>query len=147
MPPPSVDVIEILKKPSLYHKPLYGQVAKKSKVYNELEAFCKAMGWTNIDGVLPKKPVKEKREKHLQWEEEDIIDTTDVHEHLTKTNVKKELANCCTKGIEKKRAIEVPSDRKAAKLRKVIINFYLIFECTVNFSGHVAQFNDEIFDS
>lgn len=134
MPPPSVDVIEILKNPSLYHKPLYGQVATKSKLYNELEAFCKAMGWTNHDGLVPKKPVEEKKRKYVQWQEEEIIDTTDVHEHLTKTNVKKELANCCTIGIENKRAIEVLSDRKAAKQRKVSINLYLNVECTVNSS-------------
>lgn len=125
LPPPSVDVIEILKKPKLYHKPLYGQVATKSKLYNELEAFCKAMGWTHKDGMVPKKPVEEKKNMRDQWQEEDIIDTTDVHEHLTKTNVKAELANCCTRGIENKRAIEVLSDRKSAKLRKVIIIFFL----------------------
>lgn len=116
-------MIEILKKPSLYHKPLYGtNVTTKKKPYNELEAFCKAMGWTNVDGVVPSKPVEEKKNKKkiTDWMEEDIIDLADVHEHLTKTDVKKELASCCTKGIEKKRAIEVMSDRKAAKLRKVI---------------------------
>lgn len=120
LPPPSVDVIAILKKPTLYHKPLYGQVATKAKPYNELEAFCKAMGWTNNDRVVPAKPIEEKKKKHNKWKEEDIIDMTDVHEDLTKTDVKKELVNCCTKGIENKRAVEMLSDRKAAKLRKVI---------------------------
>lgn len=116
-----MDVIEILKKPSLFHKPLYGQVTTKSQQYNELDAFCRAMGWTNNDGMVPKKPVEEKKKKFNQWKEEDNIDLADVHEQLNKTDVKKELANCCTKGIEMKRSIEVLSDRKAAKLRKVNI--------------------------
>lgn len=120
LPPPSVDVIEILRKPSLYHKSLYGgKATKKSTKYNELEAFCKAMGWTNTDSVVPSKPAEGKGKKSSEWIEEDVIDLADVHENLTKTDVRKELANSCTKGIEKQRALEILSDRKAAKLRKV----------------------------
>lgn len=81
------------------------------------------MGWVNIDDVLPKKPVDDKKNKnrHNQWLEEDMVDCTDVHENLAKTNVKKEMANCATTGIEKLRSIEMMSDRQAAKLRKVRI--------------------------
>lgn len=87
------------------------------------------MGWTNNDVVVPAKPVEEKQKStHNQWKEEDIIDMTDVHEHYTKTDVKKEMANCCTKGIENKRALEMLSDRKAAKLRKVTIAISSPFE-------------------
>lgn len=125
LPPPSVDVIAILKNPSLSNKPLYGvNVTTKSKQYNELEAFCKAMGWTLNDGVVPTKPIEVKRKNYNQWIEEDVIDMTNVHETYTKTDVKKEMENCRTKGIEKQRAIEVLSDRKAAKLRKVIYIYF-----------------------
>lgn len=109
------------------------------------------MGWTNNDGMVPKKPVEEKKTKFNQWKEEDIIDLADVHEQLNKTDVKKELANCCTKGIEMKRSIEVLSDRKAAKLRKVNIfirniNYFAAFAIVIAIPCD-RIFNDEIFDS
>lgn len=120
MPPPSVDVIDILKNPTLYNKPLYGtKVAAKSKQNNDLETFCKAMGWTWKDGELPTKPETEIKKRW--WERRDEpIDIENVHKDYAKTNVAKEMAGGVTNGMEKKRSIELITDKKAAKLRKVI---------------------------
>lgn len=90
--------------------------------------------------MVPTKPIEEKKQKYNQWKEEDIIDMNDVHENLTKTNVKKELINCCTTGIENKRAIEMLSDRKANKFRKVIIiTTIVILRCAISTSSDLRS--------
>lgn len=106
-----------MKKPTLYDKPLYGNDEEKSKEKDEtdLDAFCKAMGWTNLDGVLPKKPEK-KSKRNWQINE---FDLTDVHKDLVKTNVEKEMRSSILHGIQAKREVKVLTEREAHRQRKV----------------------------
>lgn len=120
LPPPSVDIISILKNPKLFNKSLYNKEETDSKEGDaDLDAFCKAMGWTCMDGVLPKKPAQ-KQKRH--WEL-DGIDLTDVHKDFTKTNVEKEMRSCVLKGIQNKREVKVLSEREAHRQRKVFKHF------------------------
>lgn len=121
IPPPSVDIFDILRNPTLYNKPLYVEEAKDKSVLSELDIFCRAMGWINLDGVLPKKP---KAKPKQRWEIEEI-DLDDVHEELTKTDVKKEMKKSTLKGIEKKREIKILREREALRERKVIVFLYI----------------------
>lgn len=117
IPPPPIDIINILKKPTLFNKPLYGNDENESKGKGEddLDAFCKAMGWTNLNGVLPKKPEKKTKRNCLI----DEIDLTDVHKDLTKTDVAKEMLGNELQGIQTKREVKVLSEREAHRQRKV----------------------------
>lgn len=128
LPPPSVDVLAILRNPLLYTEPLYGVKEEKSQESNEFEAFCKAMGWTIVDGTLRKKP---ENESINGWKVEDMISLENVHGDWAKADVKKEMINSQTKGIERLRSIEKISDRKAAQLRRVNTNQFYVY---VNFS-------------
>lgn len=123
IPPPSVDIFDILRNPTLYNKPLYDEEAKDKAVPSDLDIFCRAMGWINLDGVLPKKP--NAKPKH-RWELEEI-DLNDVHKDLTKTDVDKEMKKSTLKGIEKKREIKILREREALRERKVIISVYIPF--------------------
>lgn len=119
IPPPSVDIIEILKNPTLFNKPLYGNTenTQKQSQDDDLDAFCKAMGWTNLCGILPKKSeTKSKRNRRF-----DEIDLSDVHKNFTKTNISKEMNSCILKGIQAKRDLKIPSEREAHRQRKVDI--------------------------
>lgn len=117
IPPPPVDIISILKKPTLFNKPLYGndENESKGKGDDDLNAFFKAMGWTDLNGVLPKKPEKKTKKG---WQIEDI-DLNDVHKDLTKTDVEKEMRSSVLKGIEIKKDLKVLSEREAHRQRKV----------------------------
>ena len=118
IPPPPVDIISILKKPTLFNKPLYGNDDKsKEKGDDDLDAFFKAMGWTDLNGVLPKKPEKKTKKG---WEIEDI-DLNDVHKDLTKTDVAKEMRSSVLKGIQTKKDLKILSEREAHRQRKVNI--------------------------
>ncbi|XP_031618951.1 deoxynucleotidyltransferase terminal-interacting protein 2 [Contarinia nasturtii] len=117
IPPPPVDIISILKKPALFNKPLYDNdecSLNQKDEESDLDAFCKAMGWTNINGVLPVKPDKKPKR---QWQTEEF-DLTDVHKDLTKTNVEKEMSTNVLKGIQAKREVKVLSEREAHRQRK-----------------------------
>lgn len=118
IPPPPIDIISILKNPTLFNKPLYSndEYDVKEHAESDLDAFCKAMGWTNINGVLPKKPEK----KHKRHWGADEFDLTDVHKDLTKTDVNKEMRSCILNGIQTKRDVKVLSEREAQRQRKVI---------------------------
>lgn len=123
LPPPSVDIISILKNPVLARRPLYGDVEEITKPTSseiDLDAFCKAMGWTEENGYLPRKPADEQVKRRSKYKE---IDLTDVHKDLTKTNVEKEMSTCILKGIETKKEVKIPSEREAHRQRKV--NFRL----------------------
>lgn len=97
---------------------MYGNVENKSKgkEENDLDEFCRAMGWTTLNGVLPKKPVKKSKQK---WQI-DEIDLTDVHKDFTKTDVEKEMRSNVLEGIQSKREVKVLSEREAHRQRKVI---------------------------
>lgn len=82
----------------------------------DLDEFCKAMGWTNTDGIIPKKDYT-KSKRH--WEQRDI-DLTDVHKDLIKTDVTKELKNNALTGIQAKKEVKLLSEREAHRQRKVI---------------------------
>lgn len=118
MPPPSVDIIDILKNPVLARRPLFGKDEETAKPVEEsdLEIFCKAMGWTEENGCLPRKPANKITKKRSKYEE---IDLTDVHKDLTKTNVEKEMSKSILKGIETKKDVKIPSEREAHRQRKV----------------------------
>lgn len=121
IPPPSIDIISILKNPTLFNKPLYGNdesTSKKNEVENDLNAFFKALGWTSVCGVLPKKSNNKSRPNRLH---EDYL--SGVHEHLTKTDISKEMSSCVLKGIQTKRELKIPSEREAHRQRKVCIRF------------------------
>lgn len=114
-----MDIVNILKNPNLFNKPLYGVeeiVPQEKKLKDiDLDEFCKAMGWTSINGVLPKRP--EKKSKRSRDNNE--IDLTDVHKDFTKTDVAKEMRNSILKGIQTKREVKIPSEREAHRQRKV----------------------------
>lgn len=116
-------MLAILRNPLLYTEPLYGSKCGESKESSELETFCKAMGWTEVDGVLRKKP---EVENHNGWKVENLIDVENVHGDWAKANVKHEMRTSQTKGIEKLRSIEKLTDRKAAELRRVIVFFHSV---------------------
>lgn len=114
LPPPSVDILEILKNPVLYPTPLWTDpkdVRKETKP-SGLENFCKAMGWTWKEGELPTKISKNRTKKQL-------CDTAPIHAGHGKTDITKEMKSCVLMGIEKKENVEKLTDKKAAKLRKV----------------------------
>lgn len=93
---------------------------KKTQSEIDLDDFFKAMGWTDQNGYLPRKPLnKEKKEKKRGKHE--IMDLTDVHKDLAKTNVDKEMGTCILNGIETKREVKIPSEREAHRQRKVNI--------------------------
>lgn len=104
LPPPSVDVIGILKKPSLYHKPLYGQVARKSKQYNELE------------GVLLFRRLSYRRPFFLSQQQRNFGQqfAEDKHNGLrNKWSAYSAIAWCCTARpmpIEKRASITISND-------------------------------------
>lgn len=125
MPPPHVDVIHILKHPTLFNKPLYGddESNTKAKEDDDFDEFCKAMGWTQINGVLPVKPANKEKKR---WEQENF-DLTDVHKDFTKTNVEKEMKTNVLTGIQKKREVKELSEREAHRQRKVSIFCLSIF--------------------
>lgn len=115
IPPPPVDIIGILRNPTLFNKPLYGNSTPAGcDGDNDLDTFCRAMGWTNICGVLPKKPDKKSRQS---WQPEDYLNG--VHKDITKTNISKEMSSCVLKGIQTKRDLKIPSERGAHRQRKV----------------------------
>lgn len=127
LPSPSEDIHTILQNPALFNKSLYSKEETDSKeADNDLDAFCKAMGWTKIDGVLPKRLTK--KPKH--WEQDDI-DLTDVHKDFTKTNVAKEMSGSVLKGIQNKRDVKVLSEREAHRQRKVF-NIMLNLFCPLD---------------
>ena len=97
---------------------MYGNDDKsKEKGDDDLDAFFKAMGWTDLNGVLPKKPEKKTKKG---WEIEDI-DLNDVHKDLTKTDVAKEMRSSVLKGIQTKKDLKILSEREAHRQRKVNI--------------------------
>lgn len=102
----------------MFNKPLYKNksIDPKETEENDLDVFCKAMGWTNISGIIPKKD-DSKSKRH--WEQRDI-DLTDVHKDLAKTNVTNELKNNVLIGIQAKKEVKVLSEREAHRQRKVI---------------------------
>lgn len=118
LPPPSVDIISILKNPVLARRPLYGndEEPPKPAVESDLDAFCKAMGYTEENGYLPRKPADKLEKK--RWKNREI-DLTDVHKDFTKTNVEKEMKKCILNGIETKKDVKIPSEREAHRQRKV----------------------------
>lgn len=122
-------MLAILRNPLLYTEPLYGGKCGESKETSELETFCKAMGWTEVDGMLRKRPEVENKNG---WRVEDLIDIENVHGDWAKANVKHEMKTSQTKGIEKLRSIEKLTDRKAAELRRVI------------FVSHLFPFNPQV---
>lgn len=125
IPPPTVDIFNILRSPTLYNKSLYEDNSDNENQKNDLDAFCQAMGWTNLDGVLPKKPEK-KSKRHSRFEE---IDLSDVHKDLAKTDVDKEMRTNTLKGIEKRREIKILREREALRERKVGNYFIIIYVC------------------
>lgn len=127
MPPPSVDIISILKNPVLARRPLIDDVKEIKKPTQDeidLEAFCKAMGWTEQNGYLPRRPASNKKSSKRRSKYDDI-DLTDVHKDLTATNVEKEMRTSILKGIETKKDVKIPSEREARRERKV--NFQLFY--------------------
>lgn len=119
LPPPSVDIISILKNPVLARRPLYDDVKETTKPTSselDLDAFCKAMGWTEENDYLPRKPAHKQTKRRAKYEE---IDLTDVHKDFTKTNVEKEMSKCILNGIETKKDVKIPSEREAHRQRKV----------------------------
>lgn len=144
LPPPSIDVLAILRNPLLYNEPLYQSTEdrKKSESKSEFETFCDAMGWTDVDGVLRKKPIK-KETRNSRWLEEDVIEIEHVHGDWGKPNLKKEMAKSQTIAIEKEKAIEKISDKKAAERRRVSL---ISMEFSVFYLANRCK-NDEIFDS
>lgn len=118
MPPPSVDIIHILKNPVLARRPLFGNEEKTKKPAEEsdLDAFCRAMGWTEKNDYLPRKPADKISKRRSKYEE---IDLTDVHKDLAKINVEKEMSKSILKGIETKKDVKIPSEREAHRQRKV----------------------------
>lgn len=127
LPPPSVDIISILKNPVLARRPLYGDDNETTKPTQEsdLEAFCKAMGWTEENGYLPRKPADKQKKRRSKYQE---VDLTDVHKDFTKTNVEKEMKKCILNGIEKKKDVKIPSEREAHRQRKVNFTFIILNE-------------------
>lgn len=108
-----------MKNPTLFNKPLYENPENKEgeSQDDDLSAFCKAMGWTNVCGILPKKSEnKLKRNQHLNE-----VDLSDVHTNFTRTNISKEMNSCVLKGIQAKRELKIPSEREAHRQRKVNI--------------------------
>lgn len=120
LPPPSIDIIEILKNPVLYPTPLWidPKDLRKETKPSGLENFCKAMGWTWKEGELPTKILKSRSKKQ-------VIDNEPIHAGHGKTDIAKEMKSCVLKGIEKKESVEKLTDKKAAKLRKVTIGIFL----------------------
>lgn len=102
----------------LARRPLYGndKETKKSTEESDLDAFCKAMGWTEENGYLPRKPADKQKKKRSKYQE---VDLTDVHKDFTKTNVEKEMSKCILNGIETKKDVKIPSEREAQRQRKV----------------------------
>lgn len=103
----------------LARKPLYAEkVSLKKPTQSEidLDEFCNAMGWTQQNGNLPRKPADKQPKR--RWKYEDI-DLTDVHKDLAKTNVEKEMRACILNGIETKKEVKIPSEREAHRQRKV----------------------------
>lgn len=122
MPPPSVDIISILKNPVLARRPLIDDIKETKKPTQDeidLQAFCKAMGWTEQNGYLPRKPATEEKSSSKRRSKYDDIDLTDVHKDLTKTNVEKEMKTNILKGIETKKDVKILSEREARRARKV----------------------------
>lgn len=138
LPPPSVDIISILKKPMLYNKPLYCEDNEGKKERNsDFDAFCRAMGWKWNDDVIPS---KSDQNKHRVFES---LSIENVHKTFGKTNVQKEMAESVLKGVERKEAVEKVSDKKAAKLRKVNKKKYWVSK---SWATEIIR-HDEIFDS
>lgn len=137
-------MLAILRNPLLYNEPLYQSTEdrKKSESKSEFETFCDAMGWTDVDGVLRKKPIK-KETRNSRWLEEDVIEIEHVHGDWGKPNLKKEMAKSQTIAIEKEKAIEKISDKKAAERRRVSL---ISMEFSVFYLANRCE-NDEIFDS
>lgn len=124
MPPPSVDIFEIFKNPRLSDEPLYVSEPEEEPEETDLDIFCRAMGWTRIDGVLRKKPLRKPKSKKLG----DLADLMieDVHKSLTETDVAKEMKTSVMKDMETKQDFKQPSEREAYRARKV------------NYRGHVS---------
>lgn len=113
------------------NRPLYKEKTNTKEIDVDLDDFCKAMGWTCIDGMLPKKPLQKPRRK---WEQDDI-DLTDVHKDFTKTNVAKEMSKSVLKGIQTKREVKELSEREAHRQRKVLS--YMVY----NFTTHRKNYS------
>lgn len=123
----------------LARRPLYGndeEETKKPAVESDLDAFCKAMGWTEENGYLPRKPADKQVKK--RWKNREI-DLTDVHKDFTKTNVEKEMSKSILNGIETKKDVKIPSERAAHRQRKVNIQIKTGVHCTVPI---IIIFND-----
>lgn len=102
----------------LARRPLYGndEDTAKPKQDSDLDVFCKAMGWTEENGYLPRKPADKETKKRWKYRE---IDLTDVHKDFTKTNVEKEMKKSILNGIETKKDVKILSEREAHRQRKV----------------------------
>lgn len=98
---------------------MYGNTETTTKDTEDadLDEFCKAMGWTKICGVLPKKQ-DNKSKRHRNFEETDL---NDVHNNFMKTDISKQMSTCVLKGIQAKRELKIPSEREAHRQRKVIL--------------------------
>lgn len=97
----------------------------KPEIESDFDVFCRAMGWTKMNGVLPTKPDKiPKRLRQLQE-----MDLTVVHKDFTKTDVAKEMRGSILNGIETKHDLKMPTEREALRARKVIFfSFYYNFK-------------------
>lgn len=124
LPPPSVDIFDIFKNPKLSDEPLYVSDAEEKPAESDFDIFCRAMGWTSVEGVLRKKPPKKPRqpgEVRLDDLPSDI-----VHTSLLATDVAAELKTSVLKGIEKKHDLKQPSEREAYRARKVNCRTFLV---------------------
>lgn len=141
MPPPSINIFDILKNPALSSTPLWTDLESHTttKKPSDLENFCKAMGWLWIDGELP---VKKSRTQKRAFNKNIAFDLEPVHAGYGTTNVGHEMKRCVLKGIEQKESVAKITDKKAAKLRKVsfdnIYNFQVMFNAA-NFVYKIAQ--------
>lgn len=80
------------------------------------------MGWLWVENGLPiKRSKKEQREMRQKM----ALNPEPIHPGHGKTNVAKEMQKSVLKGIERQESVAKVTDKKAAKLRKVIITIVL----------------------
>lgn len=128
MPPPSVDIFEILRNPVLSSTPLLTEPKSvvESKEVRDLKNFCKSLGWIWVDKGLPIKP-NERIQRKLQRNAK--LDFEPIHKGHGKTDVAKEMERSVLKNIEQLEAVPKLTDKKAAKLRKVGVVMHSICIC------------------